>query len=136
MSLSNPNDQRLEKLGCFHLWLNKWQTAAESSHFLLAKLWFDLQSMFQGVSFLVTIKLSEFPDSVIRLWIINQDLVENHFCQIRACNGQNNNPSYRLQESTQNSIRYGQTTVSHKCNAGKAMYNHSSSCSLAFGDKV
>lgn len=50
--------------------------------------------------------------------IINQDLVENHFCQIRACNGQNNNPTWRLQESAQNTVRYGQTTISRKSNAG------------------
>lgn len=55
---------------------------------------------------------------MIKPAIINQDLVENHFCQIRACNGQNNNPTRRLQETTQNTVSYGQTTISRKSNAG------------------
>ena len=55
----------------------------------------------------------------IKPWLVNQDGVDNHFCQTRSCNGQNNNPTYRLQESAQNSIRFGQQLISTKCNAGK-----------------
>jgi len=67
---------------------------------------------------MVAIKLKAFPQSAIKPAIVNQDVVENHFCQVRACNGQNNNPTYRLQETAQNSIRFGQTTIGRKSNAG------------------
>ena len=136
LSVSNSKDQRLGVLTGFHSWLERWQRDAESKNFLSTKLWFDLQSMIQGVKSVVSIKLSEFPNSTIKLWIINQDLVENHFCQLRACNGQNNNPTYRLQESAQNSIRYGQTTVSRKSNVGKKVGDQSPFCPLKYPDKV
>ncbi len=70
-----------------------------------------------------------FPQSVIKPAIVNQDCIENHFCQVRACSGQNNNPTYNQQESTQNSIRFGQSTVSRKSNAGKNR-EQLSTCSL------
>ena len=76
--------------------------------------------MILGFNSMVSIKLSAFAQSVIKPAIINQDVVENHFCQVRSCNGQNSNPTYRLQETCQNSIRYGQTTVTRKSNAGVA----------------
>lgn len=76
--------------------------------------------MILGFDSLVKIKLEAYPHSIIKPAIINQDVVENHFCQVRACNGQNNNPTWRLQESAQNSIRYGQTTISRKSNAGSS----------------
>ena len=74
--------------------------------------------MIHGFKAIVNIKLSVFPSSSIKPWLVNQDVVENHFCQIRAFNGQNQNPTYRLQEQTQNSIRYGQKTMSRKSNVG------------------
>ena len=55
--------------------------------------------------------------------IVNQDCVENHFCQIRSCNGQNDNPTFLQQQSTQNSIRLGQTTISTKSNASCSSTN-------------
>ncbi|KAK2552112.1 hypothetical protein P5673_026862, partial [Acropora cervicornis] len=63
---------------------------------------------------MVAVKQVQFPSSVIKPALVNQDGIENHFCQVRSCNGQNNNPTYLKQESTQNSIRYGQTTISPK----------------------
>lgn len=85
-----------------------------------SKLWFDLRSMILGFESIVAIKLKKFPQSVIKPAIINHDCIENHFCQVRACNGQNNNPTFHLQESAQNSKRYRQTTISRKSNAGAA----------------
>jgi hypothetical protein len=110
----------------------KWreETKDENSHFISSKLWFDLQSMCIGFQSMIEIKLAKFPNSVIKPALINQDCVENHFCQVRACNGQNNNPTYRQQESTQNSIRFGQTTISRKSNAGRNTSNTLSACSL------
>ena len=67
---------------------------------------------------LVLVKLQYFPYSCIRPAIVNQDCVENHFCQVRSCSGQNNNPTYNQQQSTQNSIQFGQTVDSRKSNVG------------------
>ena len=87
-----------------------WKSVTESAkRFILDKLWFDIQSMVHGFKAITQVKLEKLPESAIKPWFINEDVVENHFCQICACNGQNNNPTYRLQESAQNSIKYGQT---------------------------
>ena len=84
---------------------------------ITATFWFNLQSMCLGFQSLVHYKFSKFPSSVIKPAIVNQDCVENHFCQIRSCNEQNDNPTFLQQQSTQNSIRLGQTTISSKSNA-------------------
>jgi hypothetical protein len=77
-----------------------------------------MQSMILGFITLVKVKLARFPGSVIKPAIMNQDLVENHFSQLRAANGQNENPTYLLTQGTQNLIIFGQTTVSKKSNTG------------------
>ena len=118
-SITHITDHNLKNLiGCLDFDFKEWREEAIDKHFLSTKFWFDLQSMIYGFQAIVNIKLKEYPNAAIKPWIINQDVIENHFCQVRACNGQNNNPTYKLQESTQNSIRYGQTTVSSKSNAG------------------
>ena len=73
---------------------------------LTKKLWFDLQSMILEIQLIIAVKLKKLPQAVIKPAIINQGCVKNHFCQVRACNGQNKHPTYRLQESTQNFIRH------------------------------
>ena len=125
-AIANPHDERIKKLNLFMSFLYKWKgdTGGDAKKFFSYKLWFDLQSMILGFNSLLTIKFRNFPQSLIKPAIMNQDAVENHFCQVRACNGQNNNPTYRLQESVQNSIRFGQTTISRKSNAGKAGVKH------------
>ena len=117
--ITSPHDARLNKLNSFYNWMRHWadESQSHSNHFISSKLWFDLQSMCLGFQSLVHYKLTEFPSSVIKPAIVNQDCVENHFCQIRSCNGQNNNPTFLQQQSTQNSIRLGQTTISSKSNA-------------------
>jgi len=116
--ISSVNDKRMKDLDSFLVFMSDWkESCTDNKHFISSKLWFDLQSMVHGFKAIVNIKLTKFPNTVIKAWITNQDVVENHFCQVRACNGQNNNPSYKLQESTQNSIRIGQSTISTKCNA-------------------
>lgn len=106
----------------------------DNSKFVSTKLWFDIQSMCLGFPSLVRIKLRKFPHSVIKPAIVNQDCVENHFCQVRACNGQNNNPTYNQQESAQNTIRFGKTVISRKSNAGNLMVE-SSACGLQLPKK-
>lgn len=128
-------DSHLKNLHQFHQFMIncKEETAEHSDHFVSSKLWFDLQSMCLGIKSMVAIKLKQFPSSIIKPWLINQDCVENHFCQIRACNGQNSHPTFLQQESTQNSIRFGQTTISRKSNAGRFYDTSASTCSLPTG---
>lgn len=106
------------------MFLNQWKAEVDTNQtpnkLISNKLWFDHQSMILGFHSIISIKLQTFPNAIIKPAIVNQDCCENHFCQVRACNGQNKNPSYHLQESAQNSIRYGQTTISRKSNAGLA----------------
>ena len=119
--ITTSSDRRLKELNQFYKFMTDWrsETLNDNSKFVSTKLWFDLQSMCLGLRSMVVIKLAQFPSGVIRPALINQDGVENHFCQVRSCNGQNNNPTYLQQESTQNSIRFGQTTISKKSNVGK-----------------
>ena len=116
------NDIRLhylrEALQFFEDWYEETRTAKRQ--FLSEKLWFDLNSMILGFCYMVHAKLQRFPGSVIKPCIINQDVVENHFCQLRAANGQNENPTYSLVESTQNSIIFRQKCYSKKSNTGHA----------------
>lgn len=119
--ISTTTDTRMVELAQFLKFLQRWKLDAGENAtklFFSSKLWFDLQSMIVGFESLIAVKLSAFPKTFIKPAIVNQDVVENHFCQVRACNGQNNNPSFHLQESAQNSIQYGQTTISRKSNAG------------------
>ena len=131
--ISSTSDTRLTKLNAFFNFMKTWreETLEANQEFVSAKLWFDIQSMCLGFQSMVAIKLVKFPRAVIKPAIVNQDCAENHFCQVRACNGQNNNPTYRQQESTQNSIRFGQTTVSRKSNTGRSSASEQlSACSL------
>ena len=120
MPVRSLQDCRLEYLDAFLKYLTDWktETSGDSKRFLSDKLWFDIQSMIHGFRAIVAIKIKIFPQAVIKPAIINQDVVENHFCQVRACNGMNANPTWRLQENVQNTIRFGQTTISRKSNAG------------------
>lgn len=87
--------------------------------FMSSKLWFDIQSMMFGFISLVKTKFGRFPGSLVKPAILNQDVFENHFSQLRGANAQNDNTSYQLVQATQNSnVIFGQTTVSQKCNAG------------------
>lgn len=116
----DANDVRLQQLNEALRYFSHWkeQVQQAKNQFFSDKLWFDLQSMILGFRSVVEVKLSRFPGSVIKPAIMNQDLVENHFSQLRAANGQNENPTYLLTQTTQNSVIFGQTTVSRKGNTG------------------
>jgi hypothetical protein len=126
------DDDRIKKLKAFYNFLMSWRDETKESNnlFISSKLFFDLQSMCLGFQAMIDFKTSKFKGSVVKPCIMNQDCVENHFCQVRACNGQNNNPTYLQQAATQSSIRYGQTTVSRKSNAAKLRVNKNKACSL------
>ena len=68
--------------------------------------------------YLVRFKLQRFPGSVMKACIMNQDVVENPFSQLRGANGQNKNRTYLLATATHNSVIFGQSTISKKCNTG------------------
>ena len=123
--INSSDDLRLHKLNSFYNWMCNWanETEGNGKSFISSKLWFDLQSMCLGFQSLVHYKMTRFPSTVIKPAIVNQDCVENHFCQIRSCNGQNDNPTFLQQQSTQNSIRLGQTTISTKSNASSNSTN-------------
>ena len=131
--ISSTSDSRLAELDNFYKFMMNWREETKDSNnsFIFSKLFFDLQSMYLGFqAIIVHLKLTRFLSSAIKPAIVNQDVAENHFCQIRAFNGQNNNPTFAQQQSTQNSIRLGQTTISRKSNAGNLSTSNFSSCSL------
>lgn len=131
LPITSSTDQRLQRLDEFYQFLIEWreETSQKNVNYVSTKLWFDLQYMCLGFRAMVATKLSQFP-SIIKPTLVNQDCVENHFCQVRSCNGQNNNPTYLKQQSTQNSIRFGQTTISRKSNASNPSASSFPSCSL------
>lgn len=131
--ICSTEDNRLHRLNEFHQWISQWAKATENqkNHFISTKLHFDLQSMCLGFQSMVHFKLLKDQNAVIKPAIVNQDCVENHFCQVRSCNGQNDNPTFLQQQSTQNSIRLGQTTISPKSNASCQSSNNNTRPSIA-----
>lgn len=120
----HAQDRRIVKMQEALQYFRDWKSNISSSkQFLSEKLWFDLQSMILGFVAMVKSKLSRFPGSVIKPAIYNQDVVENHFCQLRGANGQNDNPTYQMVQGSQNAIIFGQTTLSKKCNTGSVRNN-------------
>ena len=67
---------------------------------------------------MVKIKKDNIPSSVIKPIIINQDVVENIFCQVRAQNAQNSHPNYALYMNSVNTVSITQTLTSPKSNTG------------------
>jgi hypothetical protein len=54
-----------------------WKSVTESAKkFILDKLWFDIQSMVHGFKAITQIKLEKLPESAIKPWFINEDVVE------------------------------------------------------------
>ena len=112
------NDDRLLKLWGVLQYFSNWkESVLAEKEFISSKLWFDIQSIFGFISIVKT-KLKRFPGSLVKSTILNKDVLENHFSQLRGANAQNYNPSYQLVQATQNSVIFGQTTVSQKCNTG------------------
>ena len=131
--ICSTDDNRLHRLNEFHQWISQWAKATENKRnlFISTKLHFDLESMCLGFQSMVHYKLLKERNAVIKPAIVNQDCVENHFCQIRSCNGQNDNPTFVQQQSTQNSIRLGQTTISPKSNASCQTSNNDTRLPIA-----
>ena len=94
--MTSTSDRGLKVLDCFCAFMREWRetTVDHNNKFVSTKLWFDVQSMCLGFRSMVAIKTAQFPAAVIKPALVNQDGVENHFCQVRSRNGQNNNPTY------------------------------------------
>lgn len=120
-AIYDVNDARLKDLEAALRFFSDWKKqVTKGNQFFSEKLWFDLQSMVYGFISIVQTKLSRFPGSIIKPAIANQDVVENHFSQLRSANGSNDNPTYQAVQGTQNSIIFGQTSISKKSNTGVA----------------
>lgn len=120
----DTKDRRIVKLQRALSYFQNWKSSISSSkEFLSDKLWFDLQSMILGFVSIIKSKVARFPGSFIKPAIINQDIVENHFSQLRGANGHNDNPTYLMVQGTQNSVTFGQATISSKSNTGTGKSN-------------
>lgn len=118
----DSKDGRLRKLQMALDFFKTWkENVQDSKEFLSDKLWFDLKSMCLGVQAMVSVKLNRFPGTSIKPAIINTDVVENHFSQLRGANAQNEHPTYLQTQYTQNAIILGQGTVSRKSNVGVSL---------------
>ena len=118
------NVPRLDKLRAVLSYLSKWKAGiSRNEEFLSFKLWSDLQAMVLDITSLVNIKLKRLPGTTMKPAVLNHDVVENHFCQLRSANGQNENPTYLLTQATQNAVTFGQRTINSKCNTDSTVGN-------------
>ena len=113
----DTKDRRIIKLQRALSYFKNWKSSISSSKgFLSDKSWFDLQSMILGFMSIIKSKVARFSGLFIKTAIINQDTVENHFSQLRGANGHTattaNNPTYLMVQGTQNSVTFGQATIS------------------------
>ncbi|XP_070540318.1 uncharacterized protein [Ptychodera flava] len=115
--IRDMSDIRLQDCTNFLTFLDNWYASVEPKHFISRKLYFDMQSLLLGFTKMCEYKLQQFPGSSIMPGIVNQDVVENVFCQARSYNGQNANPSYDKYCKSMNSILIGQKAISKKGNA-------------------
>ena len=89
-SVCSISDHEIKHLDNFLTYLTRWHeeittcSIGNPRNFISDKLYFDLQSMIHGFKAVVKIKLTRFPNSTIKPWLLNQDVVENHFCQAMA----------------------------------------------------
>ena len=72
--------------------------------------------MITGLQKVVEIKIAHFKEAGIKPVTINQDILENFFCQVRGSNGQNDHPKYYMHSSTLTAIHTGQSIISKKGN--------------------
>ncbi|KAL9977997.1 hypothetical protein ACROYT_G015469 [Oculina patagonica] len=116
--ITSTHDPRSLKAREFLDYLQRWEENVSSpKEFLSDQLWFDLRSMIMGLEQVVKIKMSHFKEGGIKPVIINQDILQNIFCQVRGSNGQNNHPKYYQYSSTLTAVNIGQTVISKKGNA-------------------
>ena len=89
------DDVRIKNLDAFLTFLTEWReefTATNAKEFISNKLRLDLQSMIHGFKAIVNIKLSKFPYSRIKQWIVNQDGTENQSARQDCVMGRTTTP--------------------------------------------
>ena len=119
LPIESVADERIKKAKEFIRQLGEWESNAETrKNFLSDQLWLDLRSMVYGLEQMVKIKKRNFPKSILKPIIINQDVLENVFFQVRGFNAQNDHPNYSLYMSTINTVNIMQSSMSKKGNAG------------------
>ena len=123
-------DQRLSENMNVYRWFKEWEEDIEGNKDILPARknnclisWQtrdDLASYVLGFQQLCEMHLSKPGYSVIPA-LVNNDIVENVFCQQRGiCNGANTNPTYKLYKSGMSTVLLGQSLKSRgrKSNAG------------------
>jgi hypothetical protein len=117
-------DERLIELQTINDWFLKWESSPylTSKHLMSAQCHEDIHSCIVGFLKLCELLLHKKDCSIfITPALINSDLVENTFNQVRSTyNGANTNPNALQYKRTLNNIVLGQKTVSIKANASKS----------------
>ena len=81
LEIRSTDDPRMRELDDFLRFIRNWKASCNTDkEFISSKLFFDLQCNILGLKALVDFKLHKFPGKSIKLAIVNQDAVENHFC--------------------------------------------------------
>ena len=105
VDINDESDPRILKAKEFIDFLFVWENECTNpKQFFSDKLWFDLKS--------------QFPKASIKPIAINQDMVENIFCQVRGLNAQNDHLNYHLYMNILNTINTTQTVIRKKSNSG------------------
>ncbi|KAH3739898.1 hypothetical protein DPMN_046588 [Dreissena polymorpha] len=127
--IKDKSDERLRQLESIDTWFTDWESTIQQDNsmskkemsgcILSAQCHEDIHISIRG--FISLCKMGLDVTSVITPGLINSDVIENVFCQQRSTyNGTNANPNVVQYKKTINSITVGQTTISHKSNAGKS----------------
>ena len=79
-------------------WLMKWEVDAKDNpkEALCPTTIFDVKSMILGFKEVCRIVFEKYPGLTVSAKRFNTDVVENTFCQVRARNGQNDNPTLAM----------------------------------------
>jgi hypothetical protein len=110
-------DTRIQKAKDFLQYMQKWKgSVVLSIQSIVSDQLFDLQSMILSLEQVVRIKQARFPNSKTKPVILNQDVLENVFTQVRGSNGQNDHPKFYLYMSTIRSINFRQTVLNKRGN--------------------
>jgi hypothetical protein len=128
MPIQSLLDERLASANTALDWFKAWEIANEKEATLERKQKWravisreareDLQSSVVGMNQLVKLHTEAFPGGSIRPFIVNTDVVENIFCQQRAChNGAMTHPNLYQYRYTLNSIFLSAGLYSTKGNA-------------------
>ena len=83
MPIASTKDHRLKKLDDFYRFIMNWneETRENKVDFISAKLFFHLQSMCLGFQSMVSIKLKQFPTSIVKPGLCGEPLLSGSVMQ-------------------------------------------------------